>query len=80
MLDNVVIDSVYIYEGGRSWNYGGNGGAGIGIGTGLWENENYIIRNCICVSCGHFGIFFKKIREFFIIKKIFLKPRLFLIT
>lgn len=57
MLDNVVIDSVYIYEGGRSWNYGGNGGAGIGIGTGLWENENYVIRNCICVSCGHFGIF-----------------------
>ena len=51
MLDNVVIDSVYIYEGGRSWNYGGNGGAGIGIGTGLWENENYVIRNCICVSC-----------------------------
>ena len=23
----------------------------------MWENENYIIRNCICVSCGHFGIF-----------------------
>lgn len=57
MLDNVVIDSIYIYEGGKAWNYGGNGGAGIGIGTGLWENENYIIRNCICVSCGHFGIF-----------------------
>ena len=57
MLDNVVIDSVYVYEGERSWNYGGNGGAGIGIGTGLWEHENYVIRNCICVSCGHFGIF-----------------------
>lgn len=57
MLDNVVIDSIYIYECGKAWNYGGNGGAGIGIGTGLWENENYIIRNCICVSCGHFGIF-----------------------
>lgn len=57
MLDNVVIDSVYVSKGGKDWNYGGNGGAGIGIGTGLWKNENYIIRNCICESCGHFGIF-----------------------
>ncbi len=57
MLNNVVIDSVYVYEGGRSWTYGSNGGAGIGIGTGLRENENFIIRNCICVKCGHFGIF-----------------------
>ena len=57
MLDNVVIDSVYIYRGGREWIYGGAGGAGIGIGTGKWRNENYIIRNCICDSCGHFGIF-----------------------
>lgn len=23
----------------------------------MWEHENYVIRNCICVSCGHFGIF-----------------------
>ena len=57
MLDNVTLDSIYVYQGGRQWAYGGNGGAGIGIGTGLWENENYIIRNCICDSCGHFGIF-----------------------
>jgi hypothetical protein len=57
MLDNVVIDSVYVYNGGRQWNIGGSGGAGIGIGTGKWENENFIIRNCICDSCGHFGIF-----------------------
>lgn len=57
MLDNVVIDSVYVYNGGRQWSSGGNGGAGIGIGTGLWANENYVIRNCICDSCGHFGIF-----------------------
>lgn len=57
MLDNVVIDSVYVYQGGRQWLLGGNGGAGIGIGTGKWENENYIIRNCICDDCGHFGIF-----------------------
>lgn len=57
MLNNVVIDSVYVYEGGRCWTYGGNGGAGIGIGTGLRENENFIIRNCLCVNCGHFGIF-----------------------
>lgn len=57
MLDNVVMDSIYVYQGGRQWSYGGNGGAGIGIGTGKWKNENYIIRNCICDSCGHFGIF-----------------------
>ena len=57
MLDNVVIDSVYVYKGGREWQPGGQGGAGIGIGTGKWENENYVIRNCLCVECGHFGIF-----------------------
>ena len=57
MLDNVVMDSIYVYEGGRQWTDGGNGGAGIGIGTGKWKNENYIIRNCVCDSCGHFGIF-----------------------
>ena len=57
MLDNVVIDSVYIYKGGREWSPGGQGGAGIGIGTGKWDNENYVVRNCICVECGHFGIF-----------------------
>lgn len=55
MLDNVVLDSIYVYKGGRQWEAGGNGGAG--IGTGKWENENYILRNCICDSCGHFGIF-----------------------
>jgi hypothetical protein len=57
MLDNVVMDSIYVYQGGRQWSNGGNGGAGIGIGTGKWENENYIIRNCVCDDCGHFGIF-----------------------
>ena len=57
MLDNVVMDSVYVYKGGRQWAYGGNGGAGIGIGTGKWADENYIIRNCVCVECGHYGIF-----------------------
>lgn len=57
MLDNVVMDSIYVYEGGRQWEDGGSGGAGIGIGTGKWQNENYIIRNCVCDSCGHFGIF-----------------------
>ena len=57
MLDNVVMDSVYVYKGGRQWAFGGNGGAGIGIGTGKWSEENYIIRNCVCDACGHFGIF-----------------------
>lgn len=56
-LDNVVIDSVYCYQSGRIHTEDSPGGAGIGIGTGAWENENFIIRNCICDSCGHFGIF-----------------------
>lgn len=57
MLDNVVIDSVYCDTCGREWSDGGEGGAGVGIGTGLYTNENYVIRNCICVNCGHYGIF-----------------------
>ena len=57
MLDNVVMDSIYVYQGGRQWTSGGSGGAGIGIGTGKWAHENYIIRNCVCDECGHFGIF-----------------------
>lgn len=57
MLNNVVIDSVYVYRGGREWIAGGPGGAGIGIGTGMWKDENFIIRNCTCIECGHFGIF-----------------------
>lgn len=56
-LDNVVIDSVYCYHSGRIHADTSPGGAGIGIGTGAWENENFIIRNCICDNCGHFGIF-----------------------
>lgn len=56
-LDNVVIDSVYCYHSGRIHADTNPGGAGIGIGTGAWENENFVIRNCICDSCGHFGIF-----------------------
>lgn len=58
MLVNTVMDSIYCENCGREWVYDtGNGGAGIGIGTGKFSNENYVIRNCICVGCGHFGIF-----------------------
>lgn len=58
MLVNTVIDSIYCENCGREWVYmTGNGGAGIGIGTGKFQNENYVIRNCVCVGCGHFGIF-----------------------
>lgn len=56
-LDNVVIDSIYCYESGRIHADNSPGGAGVGIGTGAWENENFIVRNCICDNCGHFGIF-----------------------
>lgn len=58
MLVNTVMDSIYCENCGREWVYDtGSGGAGIGIGTGKFTNENYVIRNCICVGCGHFGIF-----------------------
>lgn len=57
MLDNVVIDSLYLYKCGKRWQYGNQGGAGIGIGTGRWTYENFIVRNCMCIGCGHFGIF-----------------------
>ncbi len=56
-LDNVVIDSIYCYESGRIHADNSPGGAGVGIGTGAWENENFVVRNCICDNCGHFGIF-----------------------
>ncbi len=58
-LDNVIMDSIYCYNCGKQWSSGGTGGAGIGIGTGQsgWDHENFIIRNCILDSCGHFGIF-----------------------
>jgi len=57
MLKNVTIDSVYCENCGRGWTTGVEGCAGIGIGTGKWTDENFIIRNCVCVNCGHFGIF-----------------------
>lgn len=57
VLKNVVIDSVYVYQGGRLWTSGGYGGAGIGIGTGNGADESFIIRNCVCDDCGNFGIF-----------------------
>ena len=56
-LHNVTIDGVYVYKGGRLWSNGGYGGAGIGIGTGVYDDESFIIRNCICDDCGNFGIF-----------------------
>jgi parallel beta-helix repeat protein len=56
-LDNVVMDSIYVYNAGRIHAANSPGGAGIGIGTGGFDNENFIVRNCICDSCGHFGIF-----------------------
>ena len=57
-LIDVTIDSIICENCGREWVYStGNGGAGIGIGTGNYTNENYVIRNCICIGCGHYGIF-----------------------
>lgn len=56
-LHNVTIDGIYVYQGGRLWSAGGYGGAGIGIGTGVYNDESFIVRNCICDNCGNFGIF-----------------------
>lgn len=56
-LDNVVMDGIYVYNAGRIHADDSPGGAGIGIGTGGFEHENFIVRNCITDSCGHFGIF-----------------------
>lgn len=61
MLVDVIIDSVYCYKCGKNWGTGSNnskvGSAGIGIGTNLAQDENFIITNCICDGCYHFGIF-----------------------
>ena len=44
-------------EGGRNWSPGQGGGSGIGIGLRGYEDENFIITNCVCVGCGNNGIF-----------------------
>lgn len=56
-LDNVLIDRVCCLDCGRTWTGTEPGTSGIGIGTGGWENENFVISNCITVGCGQFGVF-----------------------
>lgn len=56
-LDNVVIDSVKVYNCGKRWTPGQNGGSGIGIGTGGLENEMFCVVNCQTINCGQYGIF-----------------------
>lgn len=56
-LDNVVIDHVYCVDCGRTYTGSEQGTSGIGIGTGGWENENFLITNCVCVGSGQYGIF-----------------------
>ena len=56
-LNRVLINNVRVIEGGRNWTEGKGGGSGIGIGLRGYEDENFIITNCICVGCGNNGIF-----------------------
>lgn len=56
-LDQVVIDNVTCIDCGRTYTGTEPGTSGIGIGTGGWDNENFIITNCVCVGCGQYGIF-----------------------
>lgn len=56
-LDRVVIDNVSCIDCGRTFTGNETGTSGIGIGTAGWENENFIITNCICDGCGQYGIF-----------------------
>lgn len=56
-LNRVLINNVRVIEGGRLWSPGKGGGSGIGIGLRGYEDENFIITNCVCVGCGNNGIF-----------------------
>lgn len=56
-LDRVVIDNVSCIDCGRTFTGDESGTSGIGIGTAGWENENFIISNCICNGSGQYGIF-----------------------
>lgn len=56
-LDRVVIDHVDCIDCGRTFTGAEAGSSGIGIGTGGWEQENFVVSNCVTVGCGQFGIF-----------------------
>ena len=58
--DNLVIDKVTTTNCGYNWtddgNWGPAGQTGITVGIGGMSNENYVITNCFCIGCGHYGI------------------------
>lgn len=56
-IDRVIIDNVSCIDCGRTFTGNEAGTSGIGIGTAGWENENFIITNCVCEGCGQYGIF-----------------------
>lgn len=56
-LNRVLINNVRVIEGGRKWSPGQGGGSGIGIGLRGYDDENFIITNCVCIGCGNNGIF-----------------------
>ena len=59
-LQNVVIENVYCYNCGYGWDTILKGCSGIGIGTGYYDDESFIITDCIVDTCGQAGIFIEK--------------------
>lgn len=56
-LDQVLIENVITIDCGRTYTGSESGSSGIGIGSGGWDNENFIINNCITINSGQYGIF-----------------------
>lgn len=56
-LDQVLIENITTIDCGRTYTGSESGSSGIGIGSGGWENENFIINNCITINSGQYGIF-----------------------
>lgn len=55
-----VFDRVIVERCGRTQTVDSPGSSGIGIGTGAWENETYLITNCITRNNKRNGIFVEK--------------------
>lgn len=56
-LDQVQIDNVTTIDCGRTYSGKESGSSGIGIGLGGFDNENFIIKDCITINSGQYGIF-----------------------
>lgn len=63
-LVNVFMHNITVIEGGRLVDENRTGGSGIGIGTDYFDEENFIISDCITIGCGNYGIFIESQRPF----------------